>query len=290
MKNLFSILMLLATLAISAQDFDMSAEVRPRYENKHGQKTLLEPDANGTNFVSQRTRLNFNFAHNKIRLGVSAQNVRVWGDVSTLSSDDRATSLHVAWAEALLTENFSIVFGRQEIVYDDSRIFGNVGWAQQARSHDAMIAKWKFSEKSKLDLGVALNSDNQSNIDALYSGVAGYKTFQYAWYHTSFDKLDLSLLALNNGVEFVNMDSENEISYSQTLGSRLNFKGGKFAADASFYFQTGKINTNSVNSSYFGGNISFKPSSEFKIGLGAEYLSGKDMDDASSDVKSFNPL
>jgi hypothetical protein len=42
-----------------------------------------------------------------------------------------------------------------------------------------MITKFKISEKSKWDIGLAMNADNQSNIDALYSNVAGYKIFQY---------------------------------------------------------------------------------------------------------------
>lgn len=156
-KLLISTLLLFFTIILNAQEFGISAEIRPRYENKHGQKTLLETDDDGTNFVSQRTRLNVDFSYNKIKLGISLQNVRVWGDVSTLSSDDNNTALHIAWAEAILTERFSVQLGRQEIVYDNSRIFGNVGWAQQGRSHDAAIAHWKVSENSKLDLGFALN-------------------------------------------------------------------------------------------------------------------------------------
>jgi hypothetical protein len=35
-----------------------------------------------------------------------------------------------------LTEAFSMKLGRQEVIYDNSRIFGNVDWAQQGRSHD----------------------------------------------------------------------------------------------------------------------------------------------------------
>ncbi len=284
-----AVFMFLVTTAVVAQQFNLSAELRPRFENKHGFGTLLETNADGTSFISQRTRLNFNFQHEKIKFGVTVQNVRVWGDVSTLAANDNAISFHQAWAEAILSDNFSLKFGRQEIVYDDSRIFGNVGWAQQARSHDAIIAKFKLTEKSKLDIGFALNADNQSGINNLYSNVAGYKTFQYAWYHTSANKVGISLLLLNNGVEYDNA-GDFEIDYSQTIGTRLTYKEGKFAADFSTYFQAGNKNGNSVSASYFGGNLKFKASSEFTIGIGAEYLSGKDMDDSSSKIKSFAPL
>ena len=145
-KFYFSILAItLLVSTITAQQFDMSAEIRPRLENKHGYKSLIQTNADGASFVSQRTRLNFNFQQEKLKLGVSLQNVRVWGDISTLGADDKSTMLHEAWAQAILSENFSLKFGRQEIVYDDSRIFGNVGWAQQGRSHDALLAKFKLS-------------------------------------------------------------------------------------------------------------------------------------------------
>ncbi len=276
-------------LTTFAQQFDVSAEVRPRYENKHGFKTLIEDNTNGTNFVSQRTRINFGFKNEKMRLYVSMQNVRVWGDVGTLSSDDKATALHEAWAEAILNNKISLKLGRQEIVYDDHRIFGNVGWAQQARSHDAMIAKIKFNGKGKLDLGFALNADNQGGVDNLYSNAAGYKTFQYAWFNTSTNKIGLSLLLLNNGVEYDN-SGDQKVDYSQTLGTRLTYKEGNFTADLSTYYQGGKLRGNDVEASYFGGNLKYKVSNEISIGIGGEYLSGKDMGDSSTKVKSFTPL
>ncbi len=59
-------------------------------------------------------------------MSVSAQDIRVWGDVNTLSeSDVNGTAIHEAWASVLLDSKFSLKMGRQEIVYDDSRIFGN---------------------------------------------------------------------------------------------------------------------------------------------------------------------
>jgi hypothetical protein len=285
----FTLLVTLMVTTNYAQQFDLSAEIRPRFENKHGYGSLSATNADGANFISQRSRLNFNFSQDKIKLGVSLQNVRVWGDISTLGADDNATMLHEAWAEALLSDNFSLKFGRQEIVYDDSRIFGNVGWAQQARSHDAMIAKFKTSEKSNLDVGFALNADSQAGVDNLYSNIAGYKTFQYAYYHTVINKFGLSLLALNNGVEDLNAGDQ-KVDYSQTLGTYITYKEGKFASDFSIYVQTGKISDKDVSASNFSGNLSYKASELFSFGLGAEYLSGKDMNDTSLDVKSFNPL
>ncbi len=290
-KHLYiTVIASLMMLSTFAQQFDVSAEVRPRYENKHGYRTLLNENANGSNFVSQRTRLNFNYGQEKIRLGVSLQNVRVWGDVSTLSSDDNAIALHEAWAEAILSNEVTLKFGRQEIVYDDHRIFGSVGWAQQARSHDAFLFKYTPNENNRLDIGLALNSDSQSNIDNLYSNAAGYKAFQYAWYHGDFNNFGLSFLLLNTGIEYLDINNNQTVDYMQTIGPRLTYKSGMFNANAATYFQTGKTSNIDVSASYFSGNIGYKISDNFSAGLGMEYLSGKDMDDTDAEVKSFAPL
>ncbi|MCI2228113.1 alginate export family protein [Polaribacter sp. MSW13] len=286
----FTVFTLFFTVLITAQTFQLTSEIRPRFENRHGYKTLMYSGDEGASFISQRTRLNFNFQQEKLMLGISLQNIRVWGDVSTLTSNDNANSFHQAWAKYQFTDKFSLKFGRQEIVYDDSRIFGNVGWAQQARSFDAVVAQIKTSEKGELDIGYSLNNDSEQLINSLYTNVAGYKTFQYAWYHTEINKFGLSFLILNNGVEFLNSNLEEELNYSQTFGSRATYSVGKFSLDGAIYFQTGKILDNSVFANYFGGNIGYKVFNEFQLRIGVEYLSGKDMNDMSNKVKSFNPI
>ena len=89
---LLTFLVVLFATNLSAQQFDLSAELRPRYENKYGYQTLRVEGEDAGNFVSQRTRLNFDFKQDKIKLPLPGQDVRVWGDVSTLSADDIATA------------------------------------------------------------------------------------------------------------------------------------------------------------------------------------------------------
>jgi len=284
------VLVVLFTTTIAAQTFNLSAELRPRYENKHGYKTLQPTDADGSNFISQRTRLNFGFKNEKLKAYVSMQNVRVWGDVSTLSANDNATALHEAWAEATLSNKLSLKLGRQEIVYDDHRIFGSVGWAQQARSHDAFIFKYLPDAKNRLDVGFALNSDSQSGADNLYSNAAGYKTFQYAWYHGNFDTFGLSFLLLNTGIEYEDADAEQTVDYVQTIGPRFTYKKDKLDANAAVYFQTGKTVDTDVSALYYAANLGYKLNDNFKVGLGYEYLSGKDQDDTDVEINTFAPM
>lgn len=292
MKNyrLFGFIFLIPIYQFSAQEFDLSAEIRPRFENRHGFKTLIHSDDKAANFISQRTRLNVLFNQEKLTLGIELQNVRVWGDVSTTNTNDTGNSFHQAWVQYDFDENFSIKMGRQEIVYDDSRIFGNVDWAQQARSFDAIIAKLKLSENSVLHLGYSLNNDKENLTKVLYSNIAGYKTFQYAWFHKSFTDFTVSLLALNNGVEYVNQNTDYKTDFSQTLGGRATFQKEKLTADAASYFQIGNSFGNNVNAYYLAGNIHYQIFEKFKLSFGTEYLSGKDTNNPSSDIKSFNPF
>ncbi len=231
MKNFIS-LSIIAVMALwfvaetaIAQEVKISAELRPRYEMRHGYKTLIPDDVKAANFVSQRTRLNAFYGTNNYRFYLSLQDVRVWGDVPQLNSNDvYGPSIHEAWGEAIVSEKFSIKVGRQEIIYDDHRIFGNVGWAQQARSHDAAILKFTPADNHKVDVGLAYNAMGESLFEQDYT-VSSYKTFQYAWYHGNFNNFGLSFLALNNGQAYTDVtDSakiEQKVAFSQTIGPRL---------------------------------------------------------------------
>jgi len=83
-RILYLILVTLFVTSLNAQQFDLSAEIRPRFENRHGYKTLLDNNINGTNFISQRSRINFDFKQDRYKFKVTLQNIRVWGDVGTL--------------------------------------------------------------------------------------------------------------------------------------------------------------------------------------------------------------
>lgn len=285
-KLIFAVLLLITTGIYAQTQFDIDVEIRPRFESRNGYKILPIADQDGANFVSQRTRLSFKYSQEKLKLKVALNNTKVWGDIKTLGADDVNISFHEAWAEALLSDKFSIKLGRQEIVYDDHRIFGNVNWTQQGRSHDAIVMKWVPDAKNRLDIGFALNANGESLARTAYT--MQYKALQYAWYHGNFNKFGLSFLFLNNGIEYDDAGSL-EVDYSQTFGTRLTYKEGKFNADASFYLQGGKQVNKDVSASNYAINIKYKVSPEFLIGVGYEYLSGNDIGD-TSEINAFSPL
>ncbi len=107
-RKLILLMTLFFTALMTAQTFELSSEIRPRFENRHGYKTLISTGDEAANFISQRTRANFNFQQEKLTLGISLQNIRVWGDLSTLAFKDNANSFHQAWAQYQFTNNFSL--------------------------------------------------------------------------------------------------------------------------------------------------------------------------------------
>ena len=59
MKKLLIIIVLLCTYShVDAQELAVSAELKPRFEARHGFGTLASPDDDAALFVSQRARLN----------------------------------------------------------------------------------------------------------------------------------------------------------------------------------------------------------------------------------------
>ena len=231
-RILFALLLLVSAISMSAQELTLSAELKPRFEARHGFGTLASPDDDAALFVSQRARLNIDFATEKYQVYFAIQNVSVWGDVSTLSkSDKNGTSFHQMGGKYNFSERFAMKLGRQEISYDDQRILGAVDWAQQARSHDALVFQAKPGENSNLDVGLALNANGETLFEEDYE-VNQYKALQYAWFHTNFNEnMGLSLLFLNNGMPYdktVGEDTDQKVTYSQTIGGRFTYKRDRF--------------------------------------------------------------
>jgi len=314
-------IMMLGAFPSSAQ-FSLDGEVRPRFEYRHGYKSVADSNQSNAAFVDQRTRLNFGYKTEGYLFKVTLQDVHVWGSQpqsigtqTQMNPDGSYLSIHEAWGEALISDKFSLKFGRQEIALDDDRIFGNVEWAQQARSHDAAILKFK-KNKLKADFGLAYNQD-KAQLTTTEASKGSYKSFQYLWLHNDFgENFGASVLFLNNGKEQLDYDSSGTTAlgkayykdnYSQTIGTRLTYKKKKLSVNGSFYTQTGVDGSRTqvfsdVNGEYnreiaamnYGMDISYQVTVKFTATVGYEYLSGNSQTDTTSSYKrtdhAFNPF
>jgi hypothetical protein len=174
---------LLTCHAFAHAQMSLTGQVRTRTELRDGLGTLNPIGSKAAAFTSQRTGLTFGYKWDHLTFGVTLRDVRVWGqDASSISSaDGNRLFLHEAWAELILAnkadttlkfkafDNLSLKVGRQEFIYDDVRLLGNLDWLQQARRFDAMLFKGMKSGW-QIDLGLAFNQ----NTDAF-----GYKGTLY---------------------------------------------------------------------------------------------------------------
>ena len=229
MKTTHAQFAITAFLAILTTDvcgqFSMQGEFRPRTEIRTGTKDALAliDDASIVS-TSQRTRLNLHYKTKDYTMKIAMQDVRAWGSASTLNNGGNNNfDLHEAWAEVKLKDKLFLKSGRQELVYDDQRILGSVGWAQQARSHDLNLLK--YQGKVNFHLGIAYNSGN--NIPG------SYESMHFLWLQKDFSKIKMRALYLNRDGLL-------------TMGSRMKTKIKGMALNMNFYSQSNGVETGSL--------------------------------------------
>ena len=287
MKILNYIILAAIVVAISEAanaQFSLTGEFRPRTEVSHGYKSLAKPEQDPSTITSQRTRLNFVLNTEWVKTKLVLQDVRNWGNQAQMvANENYATSVHEAWAEVFFTPEFSLQAGRQELNYDDQRIFGNVGWVQQGRSHDVVLLKYK--KAINVHFGIA-HHENDTITNNYYNGPDAYKDLQFLWINKTWKSNSLSFLFLNNGVQVMEKDSDQVSKYSQTMGGRYSRKFDKWSLASNFYYQTGK-HKNGKNISA----MNFLVEASVKLGLtaGYEYLSGNSYDKTDK-MYAFTPL
>lgn len=151
------------------------AQIRTRTEVRNGLGNLVLKGSKPAVFTSQRTRLSIGYKLDRVTVGVSIQDIRVWGqDASSISnSDGNRLMLHEGWAEISLAnkldssiklklvDQLSLKIGRQELSYDDVRLIGNLDWLQQARRHDMALLKL-LHHGWQADIGFAFNQNSDA--------------------------------------------------------------------------------------------------------------------------------
>ncbi|MDX2188916.1 MAG: alginate export family protein, partial [Bacteroidota bacterium] len=153
----------------------LQGQVRTRSEIRHGLGNPVGASQIPAFFTSQRTALNAGFRWDKLGFGLQLRDVRVWGqDASSITNaDGNKFFVHQAWGEFTLgtkldtnarlqlLDNITLKVGRQEIVYDDVRLLGNLDWLQQGRRHDAAILKVTH-QGHQFDAGFAFNQNSDA--------------------------------------------------------------------------------------------------------------------------------
>jgi hypothetical protein len=298
----------------------VSGQLRTRSELLHGHGSPLSKNQSPAFFTSQRTRLNVGYKGYRIQFYLSAQDVRVWGqDASTSNRVTNAAlngmMLHEAWGEISLLDTaktktgkeFSLKTGRQELVYDDGRLLGNLDWLQQARRHDAVLLKYS-KPGFTVHAGAAYNQNRESKTGSLYDGVpngypAGtngigtmYKSMQFIYLNKQLRQGYVSFLAVKDdfqkytsnetGAKGLIKGTWNRITAGPYLQTRL---GKSWNLNMSAYLQAGKDKDGRKLSTYmYAVRGIYTLNKHFAFGPGFDYTSGTKA--GSSKNHSFDPL
>jgi hypothetical protein len=282
---------LLLSQLITAQ-VKISGELRPRTEFRHGFKTLIPENTDPAFFTEQRTRIKLNYSSDKFFAKISLQDVRFWGAVDQVyKSDPSLTNLHEAFAAYKIGKKLSLGAGRTELDYDNARILGNLAWAQQSRSHDVFLFTFQDSTMA-LHGGAAFNQDTRTAEPAkltrtFYSGVNNYKAMQFLWFHKDFNKIGLSVLALNNGIQ-TGVQDTSDVEFSQTIGFYGVKTKGILKGTLEAYYQMGKDGKGKDLAAWlFSASVSYA-AGKVPVTLGADLLSGTKAGETKN--TSFTPF
>ncbi|UZR99362.1 alginate export family protein [Chondrinema litorale] len=259
------------TYFTTAAQIEISGEYRPRVQIRNGVFRLPAPDDTPSIFIAQRSRFNFHYTfEDKFETHFSFQDVRVWGDQNQLS-DEPSVGVFEAWAQIKLFSKLSLKAGRQELLYDDGYLFGTLNWREAGRSHDLGIFKWEDST-FQAHLGIAFNQNRAALFDEPYTNDY-YKNMQFLWLHKDYEKLSLSLMAVNRGLQKVSPDTA--VNYTQTLGGDIKYFGSNLTLTGIGYYQTGEdLQDRDVSAWFWSLKGEMKVSEKLKILLGADMLSG----------------
>ncbi|WMJ73632.1 alginate export family protein [Cytophagaceae bacterium ABcell3] len=320
------VLLLLLTYNAEAQ-FEFSGQLRTRSELRQGQGTLPITGADPAFFTSQRTRFNVGYKKDRITFYTSLQDVRVWGqDVSTINRNtmdfNMGLMLHQAYAEIQLSDtsafiqNAAFKIGRQELVYNDHRLLGNLDWLQQGRRHDMLLFKTHFP-KWYLHAGVAYNQNNERKHGTVYAGIPDpslgfvpgyppgtnqigtmYKSAQFLYVNRTIKPGQVNFLFFKDDFNRFERDGgdlvfqENTWSRMTTgLNSEMRFFNNDLYLNASVYAQGGRdMLGNNLRAWMASVYSNYKVAGGLSIGPGVDILSGNDGGQTSGVNRAFDPL
>jgi len=265
---------------VNAQ-FTINGEFRTKTMFLDGYKQLLNKSQHPNGIVVQRSRLLFDYKKENMTFAFSIQDIRNWGQ-DAISANNNNLGVFEAWAKYNFTDKFSVKMGRQQIKYDDERLFTATNWTDQGVAHD--IAVFQYDNKGKYikaDMGLGMNNAGFTNYLTDYT-VKNYKYLAYLWLNKAFinNKMDVSLMSVVD-VNQKPLDA-NKLNSRFTIGPNFGFKTGNFKIGGIFYYQGGNIaDGKTLNANFYAAKISYKIAKILELSLAYDHYSGTDYKDTS---------
>lgn len=280
-KNYFLIGLMALMVQFAQAQFTLEGEFRPRTEMfGAGQSSTAAEGSDAWLQTSVRAALMATYKAENYTYYMSFQEVFLHGDRQQIAASGNGNfRVQEAWVDLKLDDAWSFKLGRQPLSYDDQRILGGLGWAQQARTHDVGIIKHK-SEKFSLDAGYAVNTvgSNIYNNATLFT----YRNLGFLHAHTGSAKFNVSALLLN-----VTYQNGGDKSNLFTGGLHAKSALGDLGLAANFYLQSGnRVGEVEVKGALlYSLDATYKVSDKVTLLAGFESIGGK-----TDDSAAFFPL
>lgn len=281
----------------------LSMDMRTRVEARHGYKSIPTADTLAAFEINQRTRLNINYKTKNLDVFLSLQDARVWGQqdpregqTGTGTQNVPATTFPLyffeAYAEPHFGDKFSIRIGRQRVMYDNQRLFGENNWRLPGSSHDAIRLIYNNRVDFTTELLFAYNQSGENIYTTKYQPlVPNYKDLvvhYLSW--KPGNKFTLTTLNSMDGYQSSDPNKYKTTYQRFTSGGRLEFSVNNWYITFSGYYQYGKDSSGRKLSAYYLQPEIKYTTAAFNICLGMEYMSGSDSSKHPIADESFYPL
>lgn len=312
MKKLFTTLLTLICAYAAFAQFSLEGQYLPRTELRNGFKKPILDSQDPAIFTEHRARITAGYKMEKLGFRFSLQDVRIWGETGQINKSDQLLSVHEAYGDYSASEKSTFRIGRQEVIYDGARFFGNLDWAAQARALDAIRYLFKDSKGNQFDLmaswnqtgygdGVPEPSKLTGNNYTILNGANNTRIFNLglpkaqlmAYYKKTLKNGDLAFMLLN---DISNANDSTNVTYSDiTFGFTPTFKFDKLKVGGQFYYTGGAAGKSYSGTEYknieLGGFMAsaFVQHTGIKGAplLGVDYLSGDD--ETTAKVEGWSP-
>ncbi|MFA5475771.1 MAG: alginate export family protein [Bacteroidales bacterium] len=301
MKKILIVVVLLLSAYYAQAQFNVSAQLRTRAEMDRGIVKPVHDTMSTFYYVTQRTRLSFDYNQPKYQMRFSLQDVRVWGDGNVYSSTGlfaatNSFNVHEAWFKIRFGQYSNLTIGRQELKYDDQRLISWRNWNQYGLSYDAAVFNY-LKNDFEINAGASYNNQmlQQSGKPVfendLYDANNLMKTLSFLRIKGKLSEA-VSASAIVTAAGYQKSTDARILYLMPTAGFWMGIKSGRFDATINAYYQTGHAQSGKEVSAFM---LTANPGvsiGKFRLGAGIDYVSGHDAsnDDYLTKEKTFNQM
>lgn len=267
-----------------------------RFRGEH--RTVKAYDAarvdDDVDFVLQRSRVSFDASViEDVRVFVTLQDSRMWGDEGIPTGDLEGVDVHEAWVEFsnAFGQPWTFKVGRQEISFGDQRLVSPLDWDAVTRSFDGVRTWWKEDDWSlnlfvftidENSVPVGGHTDDDRVFDGAYFSYTGFEN------HT----IDAYLMhqAYSDG-SFTSEDGSTGDMERVTLGFLFKGSTDGFSYSAEADYQFGDVAEDDLSAYGWALTFGYTFDHDWKptVGIEWDFASGDD-DPTDGDAETFDPI